>query len=307
LLEQLTLGTDLRGARVSGTAAAAGTSLSNRIHEALTTSVGMGFTGLRPSTEWIVGGVVVATVATGAWLLRSSERRRVMGGTALLAFAAFVYLDRFSQGVGFVPGLLMASPFAVVGLVWAWRTAPLRPIVLIAVVALPIAWLAQYQGGADPQWGGRYILLSSVLLVIAGVVMLAGQRRALVGVIVLSALVTVFGIAWLSVRSHTVADGTRTILARHDEMLVSRQPHLLREAGAFYDGSARWLTATDDHELHRAARIADEAGVDEFGLVGGGDQPAPARIGAFVRGERQLVPFIRPDVDVSVLTYRRTS
>jgi hypothetical protein len=199
----------------------------------------------------------------------------------------------------------MASPFAIVGVVWAWRRPALRSVAAIAVLALPLVWLAQYQGGADAQWGGRYTLLSGALLTIVGVLAVAGARRALVGVVVLSAVVTLFGVAWLSVRSHTVADGARAIVARHDQMLISRQPHLFREAGTLYDPSARWLTATDDRELHRAVHIADELGVSEFGLVGGGDQPAPARIGGFVRGERQQVPFVRPDIDVSVVTYRR--
>jgi hypothetical protein len=305
LLEQVTFGADLRGGRVSNTAVGAGSSLTNRVHEALTTTVGLGFSALRPSSEWIVGGLAVAAVAGAAWCLRSSETRRVVTGVTLLAVAGFLYFARFSDGVGFVPGLLMASPFAIVGVVWAWRRPALRSVAAIAVLALPLVWLAQYQGGADAQWGGRYTLLSGALLTIVGVLAVAGARRALVGVVVLSAVVTLFGVAWLSVRSHTVADGARAIVARHDQMLISRQPHLFREAGTLYDPSARWLTATDDRELHRAVHIADELGVSEFGLVGGGDQPAPARIGGFVRGERQQVPFVRPDIDVSVVTYRR--
>ena len=223
----------------------------------------------------------------------------------LVVLAGTVYLDRFSQGVGFVPGLLAASPLAAVGIVLAWRARPLRFPVAVAVAALPIAWLSQFSGGADPQWGGRYVLMSGTLLAVAGYVVLRDHRRALVSVLVVAGLVTAGGVAWLSVRSHTVADGMETILARHDEMLISRQTHMLREAGAFYDVDRKWLTATDGTGLRDAVAIARESGVHEFALIGGADQPAPASIGGYERGGRQLVPFIRPDVKLGVVTYRR--
>ncbi len=304
LLEQATLGTDLRGARVAGTATGSGGSLSTRVHEAFTTTFGLGFAGMRPSAEWIIGGAVALMVAGGAWLLTSPDRRRIVVGTVLVVVAAVIYLDRFSQGVGFVPGLLAASPLAAVGVMLAWRLPKLRYPAAVAVAALPIAWLSQFSGGADPQWGGRYILLSGALLAVAGYVVLRDHRRALVSVLVVAGLVTAGGVAWLSVRSHTVADGMATILARDDEMLISRQTHMLREAGAFYDVDRKWLTATTAPELRRAVAIARASGVREFALIGGSDQAAPASIGEYRRGARELVPFIRPDVAVSVVTYR---
>jgi len=304
LLEQFELGTDLRATRISGTATGSGTGGSVRIHEAFTTSVGLGLSGIRSSSAWIIGGAIVALLAGGAWLLRSEERVRVVAGGVLLAVAALVYLDRFSEGWGFVPGLLTASPLAAVGIVLAWRMPGLRWMAAVAVVALPIAWASQYSGGADPQWGARYVLLSGALLAIAGIVVLHGHTRALVGVVAVAVLVTAGGLVWLSVRSHTIADGMETILARHDEMLISRQPHMLREVGAFYDLDRKWLTATTDSHLADAVAIARESGVKEFALIGGADQPAPAQLGGYRRGSRQLVPFLRPDVKLGVVTYR---
>jgi hypothetical protein len=303
-LEQLTLGTDLRGSRVAGTATASGVGLGTRVKEAFTTTVGVGFSGFRPSTEWVVGAVLIVLIATGAWLLTSSERARVVGGTVCAVVAGVLYFDRFSQGLGFVPGLLAASPFAAVGLVLAWKHTQLRWPAAVAVAALPVAWLSQFSGGADAQWGARYLLTCGAMLAVIGCVVLQGRRRALVATVVLAALVTLGGVAWLSVRSHTVADGMRTILARDDQMLISRQPHMLREGGAFYDPQRKWLTATDDRELRRAVRVAHEAGVTEFALIGGADQAAPATLDGFVRVDRQLVPFIRPDVKLGVVTYR---
>jgi hypothetical protein len=133
---------------------------------------------------------------------------------------------------------------------------------------------------------------------------LSRHQRALIAVTVLSAIVTLGGVAWLSVRSHTTAAGMETILARHDQMLISRQAHMLREGGAFYTPQQKWLTATGDGELRRAVRIARQAGVTEFALIGGADQGAPATLGGYERGARQLVSFIRPDVKLGVVTYR---
>lgn len=304
LLEQATLGSDLRGARVAGTATGSGAELATRAKEALTTTVGVGFSGMRPSTEWIVGALVVLLVAVGAWLLTSDERVRTTGGTVCAVVAAVVYLDRWSQGLGFVPGLLAASPFAAVGVLLAWKQPNLRWPAAVAVAALPVAWVSQFSGGADAQWGARYLLTSGALLAVLGCVVLRGHRRALVATTVLAALVTVFGLTWLSVRSHTVADGMETILGRHDEMLISRQPHMFREGGAFYTADRKWLTATNDDDLRRAVRIAREVGATEFALIGGADQRGPARLGDYERGDRELVPFIRPDVKVGLITYQ---
>lgn len=305
LLEQLILGTDLRGARVSGTATASGSGMSVRIREAVTTSLGLGFSSLSTRGAWIIGGVVVALVAGGAWLLSTRDRLRVVAGGVLLATAALVYVTRFDEGLGFVPGLLTASPFAAVGVVLAWRKPVLRWPLAVALLALPIAWVAQYTGGADPQWGGRYLLVSGALLAVAGLVVLREHGKAFVGVLLVSALVTAGGVGWLSMRSHTVADGMTTILARHDEMLISRQTHFLREGGAFYDEHRKWLTATTPAQLRDAVAIADRVGVEEFAVIDGPDRARPARLGHYERGDTQLVSFIRPDVKVAVTSYHR--
>ena len=303
VLEQLVLGTDLRGARVAGTANGAGTTLGNRVHEAATTAVGTGMTGLRSSSEWIVGAVVVTLVALGSWGMASRDRRRVALGAVAFATGCAVYLVRFAQGWGFVPGMLVASPFAAVGVFLAWRRPALRLPAAIACAALPVAWYAQYQGGADPQWGGRYILLSGTLLTIAGVVALRQAPRAFAAVVVLAAVTTAMGLGWLSVRSHTTADGMAAIVARDDQLVISRQTHLLREGGAFYTADRHWLTATTPAQLREAVHIARESGARELALVGGEDQAPPATLGDFVRGVTEKLSFIRPDVHVQVTTY----
>jgi hypothetical protein len=304
LLEQLLIGSDLRGARVAGTAAGSGDELTVRVHEALTTAVGLGVSNLSSGRAWVLGGFVVALIGGGAWLLRSDERVRIVAGGVLLAFATLIYLSRFDGGLGFVPGLFTAAPFAAVGALFAWRVPALRWPALVAAVALPIVWATDFTGGADPQWGGRYILLSGALLTIAGIVALQSSPRALCCVVALSALVTLGGLTWLTVRSHTVADGVAAILSRHDEMLIARPAHFLREAGAFYDADRKWLTATTSDELLDAVAIAEKTGTREFAVIDAPDRRPPRQLGTYERRATELVSFIRPDVRVSITTYR---
>ena len=110
----------------------------------------------------------------------------------------------------------------------------------MAVAALPMVWAFQYSGGAGPQWGGRYTLLSGALLLVAATVVLEGHRERTGGRRVLAAaLVTGFGLAWLSVRSHWVAHGIEQIVDRHDQAVISgeaaraaRRGRLLRRLAA---------------------------------------------------------------------------
>ena len=236
--------------------------------------------------------------------LASGRDSRIIGGAALVAAASF-YLVRFGGGLGFVPGVLTAAPLAVVGVCLGWKKA-LRLPTVIACVALPVVWAFQYSGGAGPQWGGRYELVSGALLVVVGVVALAGRRRALAAVLGLSLCVTAFGVAWLSVRSHGVAAAFETIVARRDQAVISGEAHVLREGGAFYEPGRHWLTATSDRQLHEAVRIVRKAGDTEFAYVLTDGVPAPGEIDGFVRQGTQRVAFLGPGVTLEVITYRQS-
>ena len=127
-------------------------------------------------------------IAYGSWRLsRPGRDSRIFGGAALAAAACF-YLVRFGGGLGFVPGVVTAAPFAAVGVFLGWKRS-LRLPTVIACVALPLVWAFQYSGGAGAQWGGRYELVSGALLVVVGVVALAGRRRALAAALGLSLVV----------------------------------------------------------------------------------------------------------------------
>jgi hypothetical protein len=300
-LERLTFGTTLRASRAASTAAGAGQSGNTRVRDAFTYLAGMN--RFEFSRDIVLGLGIVALVMAGAWLLtREVERGPILGVCALLG-AAMLYFIGFGAGFGFVPGLLTASPFAAVGLLVGWR-ADVRIVTVMAVVALPLVWFFQYSGGAGPQWGARYTLLSGALLLVAATVVLEGHRTAFMGVVLVAALITGFGIAWLSVRSTWVASGIEHIVDRHDQAVISGGQHLLREGGAFYEPGRHWLTADTGAPLHRAVAIVHDAGDTEFAYVVGGTTPLPKTLNGYVRRGVERVAFLRSDVELRVGTYR---
>ena len=115
----------------------------------------------------IVGAVVVVLVGYGAWRLsRPGSMSRKVGASAL-GVAVFLYAVRFQSGWGFVPGVLTACPLAIAGFL-AVRTSRARPWLIVALATMPLVWFSQHPDGLRPQWGGRYLLMSSLLLAIVG-------------------------------------------------------------------------------------------------------------------------------------------
>jgi hypothetical protein len=300
MFAHIALGGTIRASRAAGTAAGAGASASLRVEEAFTTFVGLN--RFEHTTDILLGGLIVACLVAGVWALSRREPMTLLGGAALAAAALFA-LVALSAGLGFIPGMLTASPFAAIGIAFGWRR-DVRIVTAMAIVALPLVWFFQYSGGANPQWGGRYTLLSGALLLVTATVVLEGRRTALVATIVFAAMITGFGIAWLSVRSHWVADGTEALLARHDHALISGEAHVLREGGAFYEPSRHWLTAVDDAQLRRAVRIVDGADDDEFGYIVADGKKLPLGIGGYQRDGVEQIRFL-PGYTLRVGTYRR--
>jgi hypothetical protein len=303
MLERVALGGTIRASRAAGTAADVGASATVRVQEAFTTLVGMNrFTR---TADYVFGALIVVCIVLAVRAFRRSDEDLPIAGSAAIAGAVFLYLVGFSGGLGFVPGMLTASPFAAIGVALGWRKG-VRIITVMAVAALPLVWAFQYSGGAGPQWGGRYTLLSGALLLVAATVVLEGHRNALVAACLVAALVTGFGIAWLSVRSHWVAHGIERIVDRHDQAVISGEAHVLREGGAFYDDSRHWLTSTSPRELHRAVRIVQDAGDTEFAYVVSDGVRIPRAIDGYRRDGIEKVQFLRPDLYLQVATFRRT-
>ncbi len=302
LLERLVMDASFRSGRAASTASTAGTTLSIRLEEGLATSV-----NLSPSLDtgpYLIGVVVACLLvylAVKGARGRSDPAMRIAAAAVLAA-----YLLRLLDGPGFVPGLMAATPIAAVGLARAWRGPLTRYLAMVAVGALPLVWLFQFTGGAGPQWAGRYVLASGLVLLVLGTV--EGPRmtpwvwRAFVG---LSVAITAFGLAWLGQRSHEVAASGEAFSRRPEPVLITTIGHQVREYGAFY-GQKLWLTAPFVKDRPRAVELVAEAGYDEFGYVTSPTDDEPPEFDGFevvAEGEEHFIDGIQ----LRVVTYRATS
>ncbi len=265
-LEVALVGASLRTGRASGTAAVGGSDLAVRLREAATTTV-----GLFPDTATgplLLGGFAVALLAWAVW--RGSRRGdRSVVRIAVVGVVA-LFLLRAVDGLGFVPGLAVTAPFSVAGVVLAWdrRVARAgRDAVTMVLAALPVVWLFQFSGGAVPQWGGRYVLTSGLVLAAVGIgasgLLDRWLQYALAG---LSIGVAVFGLSWMSYRTHEIARAADTVGAI-DVPVVSAQDFWLRELGAAYRSDTRWLSVSGVKEVPKATAVLEQAEVSSFDLL----------------------------------------
>jgi hypothetical protein len=281
-LETAALGSTIRAARATGAAQSASGALGTRVDEAITMSG-----GLLGSTAHSGYVVIVGLIAMLAFVAYRAARPRDDQRPAQLvaAVVCVLYLARLAEGTGFVPGLVATTPFAAAGLALAWKDGVARVAALIALVSLPVVWLTDFTGGVLPQWGGRYILTSGLLLGAVGVARMQGAARWGRAVFVALAVgVTAFGVVWMSQRTHEVADAGAWIAARPEPVVVSDVQFWLRESGS-YEPDRRWLTTDKAGDLDRAAGIVTDAGFDRFGLI---TLDAPGKASPTVDGYRAV-------------------
>jgi hypothetical protein len=166
-------------------------------------------------------------------------------------------------------------------------------------------WAFQFRGGAAPQWAGRYILPTTLVLLAVGAARLPEMRRAVaIGFAALSVTVTGFGVAWTSVRTHEVGDAASALAAIDEPVVVSRLAHLWREVGAEYTPQRRWLTVPTRDQVGDFPDLLDRIGVDRLAWIDIEGSVAPRRLGSFVPAGRRTVTFLS-GVDLTVTTYRR--
>ena len=122
--------------------------------------------------------------------------------------------------------------------------------------------------------------------------------------LVAALLVTGCGVAWLSVRSHSVADSARVLETTDGPVLTIGLPHLLREWGAFYRPDRRLLTAERDSEVPVALDVLEGVGASELTVIARVPAEAPRRLGPFVRTASAPLAWT-PGVDLVVARYRR--
>jgi hypothetical protein len=296
-LEVALLGGSLRAGRSSGAAAGGGSELAVRAKEAIATTA-----GLFPSTEpgmLVLGLLAVALLALAVW--RTSRRGDRTIARIAFAGAVALFLIRAVDGLGFVPGLVATAPFAVVGALLAWDQRVERPgrdAALIGLVALPLVWMFQYSGGAVPQWGGRYVLPSMLVLSAVGIGASGLLDKWLqIGLVALSAAVAVFGVTWMSHRTHEVGRAAATVAAI-DVPVVSAQDFWLRELGAVYDSDTPWLSVAGQARVGDAVAVLEEAGAPSFDLLwipSEADQQPPEVAGWHADGEDRTETWLGVD------------
>ncbi len=298
LLERMVLGETFRSGRASGAASSGLASWGDRVSEGMVTVLSPFAT--TQTTGWVMGLCAVGAGALVVWRSRSRPPVAVAGAVLV----GFTWFRRLLDGSGFVPGMLAASPVAVVGLVRGWQRARQRFLTVIGVVAVPMVVAFQYLGGAAPQWGGRYLLMSSFLLTVVGVVNLHllalwAQRFF----VVVAVGVTAFGVTWLAVRSADFADAGRRLDARNEDVLITQEGFLPREFGATYPDQ-RWLAASPRHPLAEAADVARQAGVDSIGVVEVDPTGSPPGLAGWQAVGEDSLPFV-DGLSIRVTTYER--
>ena len=303
LLEIAATGTVFRSGRATGAAASAASGLGLRFDEAVTTAGSLVPSADRSGTVAVIA--LVGLLVYVAYRARRGTDQRLAYVAA--AAAGFLYLLRVSEGLGFVPGLVATTPFAAAGLALAWKNSTARLVALIAVGALPLVWLFDFPGGAAPQWGGRYILLSGLLLGSVGVTLLAKRARwAFRFFLVLAIGVSSFGLLWMSQRTHEVARAGAWIAERPEPVVVSNIPFWLRESGS-YEPGRRWLSVEQPGQasIDQAAQIVTDAGLDQFGLL---DIDKPGEPSPTIPGYRAHTPDVQRwlGVDFRYTVYDRS-
>lgn len=297
-LEHAAMGASSRAGRATG---AAGAGLGDpflRVREAMITTLALPAGG--ELTDVALGAVAVVLLGWSVLEVRRHPDARLPRILAVVVGA--VYLLRFAQGLGFVPGLLVAAPLAVVGLVLGWPRARLP--LLMVLVPLPLVWGFQFTGGAVPQWGGRYMMPTALVAVAVGASQLSTvpswARRSVVG---LAAVVTAFGVLFVSFRTHEVARAAETMAARPEPALVSGLAFWIREAGDVSVGR-HWLSAPHPEDRQRAADVLAQRGFDSFAYVDLAEVGAPPLDGWQAAGSTDEtwlgIPF-------RITTYRRAT
>lgn len=282
---EATVGGQDRGARASGAVSGRADQLGVRAEEAVQTTFDLGSTG---GGALLIAGLLVSALVIAA--VRIAPRRAAVAERLALAVAV-VYLVRWLDGPSFTSGFLAALPVAAAGLAGRWDALPgaTRYVVLVAGGALPLVWLFQFTGGAGPQWGGRYVLPSAVLLGTVGVAGVVALERRRIAALLLASCVAIsaLGVAWTAERTHAVADTFEQLAVAPDDVVIVPNGFLVREGGAV-GLERRFLSVGRGATVDDAVEVAREAGLEGFAVFTEAARTPLEAAGATVVGERPL-------------------
>ncbi len=269
ILEQHVLGELGRTARSTATLETAGSGASERLVAAFT-QLASAFGSLHPIAVVSSGAIVLAFGAAALWARRSPDRgdetiRPILIGLA--ASWALWWLLSLQLGFTFVPGLFVAMPFALFGIVGGLDQR--RWLVLaLGLAPIPLVLATAFTDGLLVQWGGRYLLTPGIILTVLGHAWLRARSPQLFrAVAAIAVMVTLVGAVFVVDRSRSAGAELDAFLeASNDSVVVWRNPHFSREFGE-RSLDQRWLSAGTDEDRRVLGDLLRAEGVDEFFLV----------------------------------------
>lgn len=301
LLERAVFEEASRTSRAVNTATSFGARFSSRIDDILLTtflpngtvtsfSIGLAIA--------IVAGLVVATVMA----LRGAEPK-VPLMIVVVVYLSLV-LNAVVNGQGFVPGLFAVGPAAVVGAVMGLSNERARPLAILALVALPLAWMAQPIGALAAQWGGRYLLLTGwLLIVLACALRGASVRPVVMSSLAIGMVMTLVGYQWTVERSRDVGSAVVALDELSDRVTVFRSPFLAREAGPIAS-QHRWVAARNEAAIDELSAWLQPSSEDSFDYVAVLEGDEPPTFDGFVIADQRSIPYLL-SFELDVVTYER--
>ena len=262
IVEYIVLGGAIRFQRGTATAATGGQGSSwDQLESALSSTVNL-LNGTNPMQS-VLGLFFCATVV---WFtLDMMDGRRPHFSRLLLiglfAVAAIVYLSDLTP----VPSLTVAAPLTIVGTVAAIRSREWL-LLGLGLAPLPLVLLSQFTGGDAFQWGGRYALLTGLVLTATAVGLLRREHRQLLTVFTAaSVVISLYGAGWAVHRINDSAEDRTSIatLTELDDVVVWRSPVVAREFGSMSIGRT-WLSAALPQDQVDLAEIFEEQNIDTF-------------------------------------------
>ncbi len=255
----------------SGTRAAAQTSkvglLDSRGDDAWLSSLAVDPRLDRPAVAvsmLVVVGLVLLGVAATRRLGSKANRATVLCGGA----AVVVGYAATATKLLLIPGAIPSQPITAAAI--GARGAAQRGFAVAAIAPWPVVWLIQWRGGMAFQFGGRYLMVGSALLVIVGAASISreGWRRpAAVALVATTAAVTVWSAAVHIERSRVLAAAGSEVAEQTDGDIVALAFPFGRDTVAVRSDDARWLQTIGTDQLERAIEIARADGTDEIVVV----------------------------------------
>lgn len=264
MLERAFYGESLRGQRSLGTITTASEyGVGERLRDGFFVLVSP-ISYVAPTAFFLGFAVILAATWVAFAALTERDLRRPVLAVALTALPLIVQSLVF--GPAFVPGLLIATPIAILGIVMAARNRD-HLVIWLALGPVPLVWLVQYRGATQAQWGGRYLLPSGAILLAYALGRAKSAAPLLLrGFIVANAVVAGLGIWMLVERTHGFGSAHRELAVRSESVLIFNDPLIAREAAPL-GWEEQWLSAFSNEDKAEAAKLLAAKSIDSFSFV----------------------------------------